>query len=130
MIGDGWQESVRWSYSPRATVVRRLAEVEAERLGELEPSDAHTPTAQGLGGRAAVARRAEGKTTIAVILYLRRALWLAGDALARRMRGAAPGEVDQLAAPVALEDLSAPFGWDSDQELGEFPGAHVRRARS
>jgi len=32
MIGDGWQESVRWSYSPRATVVRRLAEVEAERL--------------------------------------------------------------------------------------------------
>jgi len=42
MIGDGWQESVRWSYSPRATVVRRLAEVEAERLGELEPSDAHT----------------------------------------------------------------------------------------
>jgi len=42
MIGHGWQDSVRWSHSPRATVVRKLAEVEAERLGRLEPRDAHT----------------------------------------------------------------------------------------
>ncbi len=42
MIGDAWHDSVRWSLSPRATVVLRLAEIEAERLGALEPSDAHT----------------------------------------------------------------------------------------
>jgi ATP-dependent Clp protease ATP-binding subunit ClpC len=41
MTGDGWKDSVRWSHSPRATVVRKLAEIEAERLGQLEPSDAH-----------------------------------------------------------------------------------------
>ena len=41
MIGDGWQDSVRWSSSPRATVVRRLAEVEAERLEQLPSNDAH-----------------------------------------------------------------------------------------
>ncbi|MDQ3644319.1 MAG: GNAT family N-acetyltransferase [Actinomycetota bacterium] len=42
IIGDGWQDSVRWTNSPRATVVRRLAEVEAERLGQSQPGDAHT----------------------------------------------------------------------------------------
>lgn len=41
VVGDGWRDSVRWSYSPRATVVCRLAEVEAERLGALRPTDAH-----------------------------------------------------------------------------------------
>ncbi|HEV2058531.1 MAG TPA: Clp protease N-terminal domain-containing protein [Solirubrobacteraceae bacterium] len=41
MIGDGWQDSVRWSSSPRATIVRRLAEVEAERLEQLPSNDAH-----------------------------------------------------------------------------------------
>ncbi|MDP8908230.1 MAG: hypothetical protein M3N47_03765 [Chloroflexota bacterium] len=40
-IGNGWQDSVRWRYSPRATVVRRLAEVEAERLEQLPSNDAH-----------------------------------------------------------------------------------------
>ena len=34
MVGDGWQDSVRWIYSPRANLVRRLAEIEAERLGQ------------------------------------------------------------------------------------------------
>src|SRR4051794_24239011 len=29
------------SFTPRATVVRRLAEIEAERLGELRPRDGH-----------------------------------------------------------------------------------------
>ncbi len=42
IVGDGWQDSVRWSFSPRATVVCRLAEIEGERLGQLETSDAHT----------------------------------------------------------------------------------------
>lgn len=41
IIGNGWQDSVRWQCSPRATVVRRLAEVEAERLEELPSNDAH-----------------------------------------------------------------------------------------
>lgn len=41
IVGDGWQDSVRWSYSPRATVVCRLAELEAERLGATRPSDSH-----------------------------------------------------------------------------------------
>ncbi|MHB8659980.1 MAG: Clp protease N-terminal domain-containing protein [Solirubrobacteraceae bacterium] len=41
MVGDGWKDSVRWSHSPRATTVRRLAAVEAERLGGLEPGNAH-----------------------------------------------------------------------------------------
>ena len=33
---------MRWSYTTRATVVGKLAEVEAERLGEVAPSHAHT----------------------------------------------------------------------------------------
>ena len=41
ITGDGWQDSARWSYSPRATVVTRLAELEAERLGRTRPRDAH-----------------------------------------------------------------------------------------
>lgn len=41
IIGNGWQDSVRWQYSPRATIVRRLAEVEAERLEQLPPNDVH-----------------------------------------------------------------------------------------
>lgn len=32
---------MRWSYSSRATVVRRLAELEAERLEQLPSNDAH-----------------------------------------------------------------------------------------
>ena len=40
-IGDGWKESVRWSFSPRATLVLRLAEVEAERLEQLPSNDVH-----------------------------------------------------------------------------------------
>lgn len=31
IVGDGWQNSRRWTCSPRANVVSRLAEVEAER---------------------------------------------------------------------------------------------------
>ena len=42
IVGDGGRNSVRWSYTPRATVVGKLAEVEAERLGEVFPSHAHT----------------------------------------------------------------------------------------
>lgn len=41
IIGDGWQDSVRWSYSPRATVVRKIAELEAERLGQVHPNHLH-----------------------------------------------------------------------------------------
>jgi hypothetical protein len=41
IVGDGWQDSVRWSHSPRATVVHKLAEIEAERLGQVHPSQAH-----------------------------------------------------------------------------------------
>lgn len=41
-VGDGGRDSVRWQHSPRATVVRKLAEVEAERLGAAYPSHAHT----------------------------------------------------------------------------------------
>ena len=41
-VGDGGRNSVRWSYTTRATVVGKLAEVEAERLGEASPSHAHT----------------------------------------------------------------------------------------
>lgn len=41
IVGDGGRDSVRWSYSPRATVVRKLAEVEAERLGEVSAGPAH-----------------------------------------------------------------------------------------
>lgn len=42
IVGDGGRDSVRWSYTTRATVVGKLAEVEAERLGEVFPSHAHT----------------------------------------------------------------------------------------
>lgn len=42
IIGDGGRDWVRWQHSPRATVVRKLAEVEAERLGAVRPSHAHT----------------------------------------------------------------------------------------
>jgi ATP-dependent Clp protease ATP-binding subunit ClpA len=42
IVGDGGRGSVRWSYSPRAVVVRELAEVEAERLGAALPSPTHT----------------------------------------------------------------------------------------
>ncbi len=42
IVGDGGRDAVRWSYSPRATVVGKLAEVEAERLGAVRPSHAHT----------------------------------------------------------------------------------------
>ncbi len=41
ITGDGWQDSVRWSCSPRATVVLKLAEIEAERLCQVHPSQAH-----------------------------------------------------------------------------------------
>jgi ATP-dependent Clp protease ATP-binding subunit ClpC len=40
-VGDGWRDSVRWSHSPRATVVLKLAEVEAERLGQLQARPGH-----------------------------------------------------------------------------------------
>jgi ATP-dependent Clp protease ATP-binding subunit ClpC len=40
-VGEGWQDAVRWSYSTRATVVCKLAEVEAERLGADRPGNAH-----------------------------------------------------------------------------------------
>ena len=45
IAGEGPQDAMRWSYSPRATVVSKLAEVEAERLGEpgqLHPRPGHT----------------------------------------------------------------------------------------
>jgi ATP-dependent Clp protease ATP-binding subunit ClpC len=42
IVGDGGRDSVRWSYTTRATVVGKLAEVEAERLGEGSPGHAHT----------------------------------------------------------------------------------------
>ena len=41
IIGNGWQDSVRWRSSPRAIVVCRLAEVEAERLEQLPSNDGH-----------------------------------------------------------------------------------------
>lgn len=41
ICGDGRQNVARWTHSPRATVVHRLAEVEAERLDQLRPEDAH-----------------------------------------------------------------------------------------
>jgi hypothetical protein len=41
ICGDGRQNVARWTHSPRATVVHRLAEVEAERLDQLPPEDAH-----------------------------------------------------------------------------------------
>jgi ATP-dependent Clp protease ATP-binding subunit ClpC len=41
LTGDAWQDSVRWKHSPRANVVHRLAEVEAERLEQLPSNDAH-----------------------------------------------------------------------------------------
>jgi ATP-dependent Clp protease ATP-binding subunit ClpC len=41
IVGEGGTGSVRRSYSPRATVVSRLAEVEAERLDEVCPRHAH-----------------------------------------------------------------------------------------
>jgi ATP-dependent Clp protease ATP-binding subunit ClpC len=46
LTGDGWRGSIRWTYSPRATVVGKLAEIEAERLGDVGvlnklPSNAH-----------------------------------------------------------------------------------------
>lgn len=42
------------------------------------------------------------------------------DALASRMRGGEPGEEERLPEPAALDDLSAPLVWDSDQELEGF----------
>lgn len=50
MTGEGWRDSVRWCHSPRATVVRRLAELEAERL-EQPPSSAHLLLAMLTEGR-------------------------------------------------------------------------------
>jgi ATP-dependent Clp protease ATP-binding subunit ClpC len=41
ICGDCRQNVARWTHSPRATVVHRLAEVEAERLDQLRPEDAH-----------------------------------------------------------------------------------------
>lgn len=41
IVGDGPQDSQRGTFSPRATVVRKLAEVEAERLGQLAPRHGH-----------------------------------------------------------------------------------------
>jgi ATP-dependent Clp protease ATP-binding subunit ClpC len=41
IIGYGWRDAVRWTYSPRATVVERLAAVEAERLGGRQPTGEH-----------------------------------------------------------------------------------------
>lgn len=41
IIGDGWRDSTRWTYTTRATVVCALAEVEAERLGGRQPNSAH-----------------------------------------------------------------------------------------
>jgi len=40
-VGDIARERQGLSYTPRATVVGKLAEVEAERLGELKPEHAH-----------------------------------------------------------------------------------------
>ncbi|MDQ3768313.1 MAG: hypothetical protein M3370_02380 [Actinomycetota bacterium] len=54
IVGDGWQNSRRWTSSPRANVVSRLAEVEAERLEQLPANDAHLLLAmitEGGGGR-------------------------------------------------------------------------------
>jgi len=39
--GEGGSASKRLSWTPRATVVRRLADIEAERLGEVRPRDPH-----------------------------------------------------------------------------------------
>lgn len=41
IVGEGGTGAVHWSLSPRATVVSRLAEVEAERLDEVRPSHTH-----------------------------------------------------------------------------------------
>ena len=50
LTGHGWRDSIRWTHSPRATVVGKLAEIEAERLGDVGvrvgvldklPSNAH-----------------------------------------------------------------------------------------
>lgn len=41
IVGDPAQDAVRWTYSPRATVVGKLAEVEAERLDQLRPLPGH-----------------------------------------------------------------------------------------
>lgn len=41
MCGDCSRDVMRWTYSPRATVVRQLSEVEAERLDQYPPNDAH-----------------------------------------------------------------------------------------
>lgn len=35
LTGHGWRDSIRWTHSPRATVVGKLAEIEAERLGDV-----------------------------------------------------------------------------------------------
>ena len=42
VVGDRGRDSVGWQHSPRATVVGKLAEVEAERLGAARPARAHT----------------------------------------------------------------------------------------
>ncbi len=42
LCDDATPRSARWIHSPRSTVVRKLAEVEAERLGQLSPSHGHT----------------------------------------------------------------------------------------
>ena len=41
ICGDGWHDAVRWTHSPRATVVRTLAQVEAKRLDHEQPTDVH-----------------------------------------------------------------------------------------
>jgi ATP-dependent Clp protease ATP-binding subunit ClpC len=41
IIGNGWEDSVQWRASPRAGLVLRLAEIEAERLEQLPSNDVH-----------------------------------------------------------------------------------------
>lgn len=41
ICSDGWQDVRRWTLSPRATVTRKLAEIEAERLDQDPPDDGH-----------------------------------------------------------------------------------------
>ena len=51
IIGDGWRDSSRWTLSPRATLIRKLAEIEAERLDQSHASDAHVLLAMITEGR-------------------------------------------------------------------------------
>ena len=48
---SAWAESQRWTFSPRATLVMRLADVEAERLGHVLPTDVHMMLALLTEGR-------------------------------------------------------------------------------